>query len=81
MTVRKLMTDDPLTVEADDHIQRVLRQMNEAKARRIPVVTDGEVTGILTFDDLVVHLAGESTHVSVQLDALAEVVHAESPKG
>ncbi|WP_137287711.1 CBS domain-containing protein [Halorussus salinisoli] len=81
VTVRELMTEDPLTVEADDHIQHVLRQMNEAKARRIPVVTDGEVTGILTFDDLVVHLAGESTHVSAQLDALAEVVHAESPEG
>lgn len=80
MTVREFMTEDPLTVAGDDHVQHVLRQMHEAKARRIPVVKDGEVAGIITFDDMVVHLAGESTHVSAQLDALAEVVHAESPK-
>ena len=76
---RDVMTADPLTVEPDVEIPRVLRQMNDAVARRIPVVDEGTVVGILTFDDLVVQLAGETKHCAAKLDSLAGVVRAESP--
>jgi len=79
LTAEDVMTTDPQSVAADAKIQRVLRAMNDAQARRIPVVDDDRVVGIVAFDDLVLHLAGECTHVSAQLDSLAEVVHAESP--
>jgi CBS domain-containing protein len=74
-------TTDPLSVEGDAKIQRIPRTMNDAHVRRVPVVEDDRVVGIVAFDDLVLHLAGECTHVSAQLDSLAEVVHAESPPG
>lgn len=79
LTAQDVMTTDPLSVEADAKIQRVLRTMNDTHVRRIPVVDDDRVVGIITFDDLVLHLAGECTHVSAQLDSLAEVIRAESP--
>ncbi|SIR68660.1 CBS domain-containing protein [Haladaptatus litoreus] len=79
LTARDVMTADPQSVDADAKVQRVLRAMNDAHARRIPVVDDNKVVGIIAFDDLVLHLAGECMHVSAQLDSLAEVIHAESP--
>lgn len=79
LTVSDVMTKDPMTIESQARVPRLLHHMNQANIRRVPVVDDGELTGIITFDDLVVHLAGESTHVAAQLESLADVVHAESP--
>lgn len=80
VTVAEVMTVDPLMVNESDELPRVLHHMTEAKARRIPVVDDeGHVAGILTLDDVVIHLAGESTHVSAQLDNVAGVIRSESP--
>lgn len=73
-----VMTSDPLTVTADAEIPRVLRQMNEAGARHVPVVEDGRVVGMITLDDLITHLAGESAHVSAQMDNVAGIIRAES---
>ncbi len=81
VTVSEVMTDEPLTVEVDTELPRVLHHMNEARARRIPVVdADDRLAGILTLDDLIVHLAGESAHVSAQLDNLAGVIRMASPR-
>lgn len=74
----EVMTSDPLTVAPDAEIPRVLRRMNEAAARHVPVVDDGAVVGMITLDDLVRHVAGESVHVAAQLDNLAGVIRAES---
>lgn len=79
LTAGDVMTEDPLTIESEARIPRLLHHMIQANARRVPVVDEGTLVGILTFDDLVVHLAGESVHVAAQLESLADVVHAESP--
>lgn len=73
-----VMTSDPLTVPVDAEIPKVLRQMNEASARHVPVVEDDSVVGMITLDDLITHLAGESTHVSAQMDNVAGIIRAES---
>lgn len=72
-----LMTPDPLTVTVGEEVPRVLRRMNEAAARHVPVVDGGAVVGVVTLDDLVRRVAGESAHVAAQLDNLAGVVRAE----
>jgi CBS domain-containing protein len=72
------MTRDPLTVPADAEIPKVLRQMNEAGARHVPVVEDGSVIGMITLDDLITHVAGESAHVSAQMDNVAGIIRTES---
>ncbi|WP_232700668.1 CBS domain-containing protein [Halobacterium wangiae] len=80
LTVNDVMTADPLTIESQARVPRLLHHMNQAEIRRVPVVDDGDVVGVITFDDLVVHLAGESAHVAAQLESLADVVHAGSPQ-
>jgi CBS domain-containing protein len=73
MTAEDVMTEDPVTVDADSGIFDVLRAMNDANVRRIPAVdSDGRVTGIVTFDDFVVLLGRE-------LRLLGDVVEAEIP--
>jgi|GEM_PF-164560 len=80
ITAADVMTADPLVVNADDELPRVLHHMDQAHARRIPVVDDGTLVGILALGDVVIHLAGESTHVSAQLDNVASVIRSESPE-
>lgn len=80
ITAADVMTADPLVVNADDELPRVLHHMDQARARRIPVVDDGALVGILALDDVVIHLAGESAHVSAQLDNVASVIRSESPE-
>ncbi|WP_458208630.1 CBS domain-containing protein [Haladaptatus sp. NG-SE-30] len=80
LTAADIMTEDPLTIDSQARIPRLLHHMNQVNARRVPVEEDGDVVGIITFDDLVVHLAGESEHVAAQLESLADIVHVESPQ-
>ena len=69
---RDVMTPDPLTVEPGDGVVDAVRAMGDASVRRVPVVEDGRLVGIVTLDDFLVLLAGE-------LSNLAGVVEAESP--
>jgi CBS domain-containing protein len=55
--------------------------MNEAGARHVPVVEDERVVGMITLDDLVRHLAGESAHVAAQMDNVAGIIRAEFTDG
>ncbi|WP_101296087.1 CBS domain-containing protein [Halegenticoccus soli] len=80
ITAKDVMTADPVVVNADDELPRVLHHMDQAHARRIPVVDDGALVGILALDDVVIHLAGESAHVSAQLDNVASIIRSESPE-
>ncbi|WP_435119963.1 CBS domain-containing protein [Halolamina sp. C58] len=73
-----VMTPDPLTVSPDAEVPRVLRQMNQATARHVPVVEDESVVGIVTLDSLITHLAGEAAHVSAQMDNLSGIIRSES---
>jgi len=46
------------TVEADASVEEVARLMYEEDERRVPVVEEGEVVGIVTLTDIVEYLAG-----------------------
>jgi CBS domain-containing protein len=72
LSAADVMTPDPITVEADTGVYESFRVVSDAAVRRLPVVDDGRLVGIVTLDDFVVLLAGE-------LDGLASVVQAESP--
>jgi CBS domain-containing protein len=80
ITAGDVMTSDPFTVTPEAEVPRVLRQMNEAAARHVPVVEDGSVVGIVTLDDLITHLAGEAAHVSAQMDNLSGIIRSESQR-
>lgn len=72
LTAADVMTEDPETVDVETGIFELANAMYDASVRRIPVVEDGDLAGIVALDDLTVLLTGE-------LQNLAGVIEAESP--
>lgn len=48
-----IMTRDPITVNPDDNVKDVAAKMIENNIRRIPIIEDGNLVGILTASDLI----------------------------
>lgn len=71
-TARDVMARDPITVDADDGIFEVCQLMRQRAVRRLPVVDEGKLVGIVTLDDLLVLLDDE-------MSDLSEVIRSESP--
>lgn len=47
-----IMTEAPLTTELDTDLEAALRLMNRAHARRLPVVENGKLVGVLSMADV-----------------------------
>lgn len=71
-TAGDIMNRDPFTAEAGDGIFELSAKMAEHGVRRIPVVENGGLCGIVTIDDLVVL-------VEEELHNISDVIQAESP--
>ncbi|MGE5894041.1 MAG: cyclic nucleotide-binding/CBS domain-containing protein [bacterium] len=54
-----IMTPDPITIDADADIDSALRIMHRANIRRLPVVENGKLTGILSTADLAAEIKDE----------------------
>ena len=73
-TAGELMTENPITVAEDNDIFTVVETFDEENVRRLPVVSDdGELSGIVSLDDVVVMLSTEFGHVS-------DVIETQSPR-
>ena len=60
LAVADLMSPDPVTVSIDASIQHATALMRDSAHRRLPVTNQsGEVTGLLSADDLVIELSEE----------------------
>jgi CBS domain-containing protein len=65
LMVGDVMTPEPLTAAEDDGISETLHRMRRLGVRRVPVVgARGQVTGVLSIDDVVDHLVGQLTDVA-----------------
>ncbi|HZO82299.1 MAG TPA: CBS domain-containing protein [Candidatus Binataceae bacterium] len=64
MIVARWMTKNPITIKADDTLAAARRKMDAGKFRRLPVVEDGALVGIITDRDLRQHV-GALEHVRV----------------
>jgi CBS domain-containing protein len=71
-TALNVMEEDLFTVERTEDVFTTIVEMRKRAVRRVPVVEDGSLTGIITLDDLLVVLAEE-------LAALAAVIESEFP--
>lgn len=56
VVVGDIMTTEVITIAADAHLFMVLEVMNNKHIRRIPVIEDGQVIGIVYISDLFHHL-------------------------
>lgn len=72
VAVGEVMSTDLVTTGRDASVLDLSRTMAEHGVRRLPVVDDGRLVGIVTQDDLLVLLSRELHH-------LAGIVDAESP--
>lgn len=52
MSVHELMTPEPIYVAPDDTIRRAAQQMIARRVSGLPVVSDGQVVGIITESDI-----------------------------
>jgi CBS domain-containing protein len=67
-----ILSTNVFSVKPDDDVASVARRMRDEGVRRVPVMRGHDLVGIVTLDDLLVHLADE-------LDCLVSVVKSEFP--
>ena len=70
--VGPLSSANLIGVEADADLREAMRLMRQHAVRRLPVLEDGQVTGIVSLGDLAI--AGESALAFAQLSAIAVAV-------
>jgi CBS domain-containing protein len=76
-TVNEILSLGVVSVTSDVSVTELTAQMKDEHVRRIPIIEDGELRGIVTLDDVIVHLAEELDND--ELRNLAAVIKAESP--
>ena len=70
--VSDLVSGDLLTVDADDGVYDLLEQMSSKGVRRVPVVDDGDLVGLVSLSDVVVLLG-------MELQLVANTIRSVSP--
>lgn len=50
--VERVMTPNPVVVDAQSSVEHCLRVMNQAKCRHLPVVTEGKLVAMISMRDL-----------------------------
>lgn len=75
--VNEILSMDVVSVTPGVSVEALTETMREEGVRRVPVVEDGDLRGIVTLDDVVVHLAEKLDNR--ELANLAAVIESESP--
>jgi CBS domain-containing protein len=57
--VRSVMTADPITIQGSVDVFQAFKAFRSSTARRLPVLEEAELAGIISVDDLLVSLVGE----------------------
>ena len=72
MKVGTLMTSDVVTCSPDDGIETLMQTMTDGRFRHLPVVKDGELTGIISIGDVVKHRLKE---LEAETHMLQDYIH------
>jgi signal-transduction protein with cAMP-binding, CBS, and nucleotidyltransferase domain len=64
LCVRDVMTSPLVSVEPSESLDAVLDRMKARGIRRVPVVQDGKLLGLVTFDEVLELLAMDATHLA-----------------
>lgn len=78
-TAEEVMTDDIVVVEAHDGIDELIETFDAAGVRRMPVVDENEIAGIVTLDDISVLLSVELGGIAEEMESLSNVIRSGSP--
>jgi len=63
----EIMTADPITGSTEEPLERLLEKMKSVGARRLPIVRDDEVVGLVSLDDIVSEIGRELGDVRAAL--------------
>jgi CBS domain-containing protein len=58
-TVEAVMTSDPVTIQGSDDVLAAVAVFKTANARRLPVLEDTDLAGMISVDDLLLSLVAE----------------------
>jgi acetoin utilization protein AcuB len=74
------MTPNPITATPDDHLTEIVARMRAGGFRRLPVIADGAIVGIITDHDVREHVAYlRETKVSGAMTSPATTIDADAP--
>lgn len=71
--VQEVMSPDPVTIQGSADVFEAFNTFKTASARRLPVLEDGELAGIISVDDLLIALVVQFG--AVMSPVAREVVH------
>ncbi len=74
--VKSVMTERPVVIQGSADILEAFRIVKDAGVRRLPVLEDGDIAGIITVDDLLVRLVLELGALTTPV--AREIVHAQT---
>lgn len=72
LTVADLCTREPAAVDANAGLTEITAVMNKHGVRRILVLRDGQLAGIVTFDDVVAAVAELTSNLAAMLERQIE---------
>ena len=73
VSVEEVMTGQVFSVNSEDELDQALEAMNEHKIRRLPVVNaEGELEGILSLNDVVLHATTSEDGSDVGFDEVVK---------
>ena len=75
--VNAVMTEHPVTIQGSADVFEAYQVLKGAGVRRLPVLEDGDLAGIITVDDLLVALVLELG--AVVSPVAGEILHPENP--
>ncbi|HYE00048.1 MAG TPA: CBS domain-containing protein, partial [Alphaproteobacteria bacterium] len=73
--VSEVMTDSPESCSEEDDVQTVVQKMSQLQVRRMPVVRDGQLVGIVALGDL----ATEGDQPQAAAEALERISEPSEP--
>lgn len=62
--IEEVMTETPITIQGSDDLLDAFGVLRRAGVRRLPVLEDSDIAGVVTVDDLLVWLVGELAAVA-----------------
>lgn len=64
---RDVMTAEPVTGRTDEPLERILEKMKSLGVRRLPIVHDEKVVGLVSLDDIVAEIGRELADIRAAL--------------
>ncbi len=66
--VRDIMSAEVITASSDDSVQKCMNMMTEKRCRHLPVVDNGEISGMISIGDLVKAIIADQKEEIEQLE-------------